>query len=307
MRVSLDTIGASGAVANFNYFNFIATTTAPAAPSGLVATAASSTQINLAWTDNSGNEDGFKIERSTDGANFLEIATVGANVTTYADTGRTAATAYYYRARSFNIGGNSGYSNVANATTLPNPPAAPSVLAATAVSSTQINLTWTDNASNEDGFKIERSTDGSSFSQIATAGADASTYSDTGLAPAAPYYYRVRAFNAGGNSAYSNTTNATTPAGPPATPSGLTATSVSKSQINLKWTDNASNETGFKIERSTNGTSFTQIAQIAVANQTTYSNTGLLANKRYYYRVRSYNAAGDSAYSNTANAKTKPK
>jgi len=308
LRVSLDTIGASGAVANFNYFNFIAITTAPAAPSGLVATAASSTQINLAWTDNSNNEDGFRIERSTDGANFSEIGTVGANVNTYADTGRAAATTYFYRVRSFNIGGNSGDSNVANATTLPNPPAAPSGLSATVASSTQINLAWTDNSNNnEDGFTIERSGDGTNFSEIAAVGANVTTYSNTGLSPATTYYYRVRAFNAGGNSAYSNTANATTPAGPPAAPSGLTATSVSKSQINLKWTDNANNETGFKIERSANGTTFAQVVQIATANQTTYPDTGLLANKRYYYRVRSYNAAGDSAYSNTATAKTKPK
>jgi len=79
------------------------------------------------------------------------------------------------------------------------------------VSSSQINLSWTDNSNNETGFKVERSKNNShSFSQIATVGANVATYSDTGLSRASTYYYRVRAYNAGGNSAYSNIASATT-------------------------------------------------------------------------------------------------
>jgi titin len=184
-------------------------------------------------------------------------------------------------------------------------PDAPSGLGATAASSSQINLAWTDNASDELGFKIERSTNGTTFSEIATVGTGVTAYSNTGLAASTTYYYRVRAYNAVGNSTYSNTANATTQAGAslPAAPSNLTATAVSRSQINLAWSDNSTNETGFKIERSTNGASFSQIATVG-SNQVTYSNTGLARNKRYYYRVRAYNGAGNSAYSNTANART---
>jgi hypothetical protein len=93
---------------------------------------------------------------------------------------------------------------------------------------------------------------------------------------------------------------------PPATPTaptGLTATAVSTTQINLSWTDNSSDELGFKIERSNNGVQFTEIATVG-PNVTTYSSGGLQRNKTFYYRVRAYNAAGNSAYSNTANAKT---
>jgi hypothetical protein len=185
------------------------------------------------------------------------------------------------------------------------PPSDPTLLSATAVSTSQINLAWTDNSSNEQGFKIERSTDNLNFSQIATVGAGVATYQNTGLAASTTYYYRVRAYNATGNSGYSNVANATTqtPPATPAAPSGLTAKAASNSQINLAWTDNANNETGFKIERSTNGSSFTQITTVGV-NVKTYSDTGLAFNTRYYYRVRAYNGSGDSAYSNTANAKT---
>ena len=86
------------------------------APSGLSATAVSQTQIDLSWTDNSDDEDGFKIERSPDGTTgWTQIATVGAGVTSYSDTSLTCDQTYYYRVRAYNANGNSGYSNIANA------------------------------------------------------------------------------------------------------------------------------------------------------------------------------------------------
>jgi Papain family cysteine protease/Fibronectin type III domain len=91
---------------------------------------------------------------------------------------------------------------------------------------------------------------------------------------------------------------------PPNAPTGLTATAVSQHQINLSWTDNATNESGFKIEGSPfSPGSWTQIATVG-ANVTTYPNTGLASGTTYYYRVRAWNAAGDSAYSNEAHATT---
>jgi hypothetical protein len=82
-----------------------------AAPSNLIATAISGTRIDLTWTDNSNNEDGFKVERSLDGITFTQIATVGGNVTKYSDTTLTCATFYQYRVRAYNANGNSAYSN----------------------------------------------------------------------------------------------------------------------------------------------------------------------------------------------------
>jgi serine protease AprX len=109
---------------------------------------------------------------------------------------------------------------------------------------------------------------------------------------------------AGAASVAEGTTPPPPPPTVPAAPTGLTATAVSKSQINLAWSDKASNESGFKIERSTNATTgFTEIATVG-PNVSTYSNTGLSRNTTYYYRVRAYNADGDSVYSNTASATT---
>ncbi len=194
-------------------------------------------------------------------------------------------------------------------TTPPTVPAAPSGLGATAVSSSQINLAWTDASTDETGFKIERCAgEGCSiFAQIATVGANATGYSNTGLAASTSYTYRVRAYNGAGDSGSAGPASATTLAAPavPAAPSNLIATAISRTQVNLTWTDNAGNEDGFRIERCKGSTctNFTQIASVG-ANVTVYSNTGLAKNSTYRFRVRAYNATGASAYSNNATATT---
>ncbi|MCC6859160.1 MAG: fibronectin type III domain-containing protein, partial [Bryobacterales bacterium] len=192
----------------------------------------------------------------------------------------------------------------------PSVPAAPSGLSATAVSSNQVNLAWTDNSNNEDGFRVQRCTGAScgSYSIIATLGAGAQSYSDTSVSGGNTYRYQVLAYNGAGNSAPSNTADATTPPPPavPAAPGNLKASAVSSGQINLSWADNSNNEEGFRIERC-QGSGCTNFAQIATvgAGATSYSNTGLSPATFYSYRVRAYNGAGNSGYSNTATARTK--
>lgn len=90
----------------------------PAAPSGLSASAASSSRIDLIWVDNSSNETVFNIERSLDGTAFSPLASVGANVTGYSDTGLSPSTTYWYRVNAQNAAGTSTWSNIASATTL---------------------------------------------------------------------------------------------------------------------------------------------------------------------------------------------
>jgi Phage-related protein, tail component len=250
-------------------------------------------KINLTWTDHANNETGFQVERSTSNANFAIIGTAAANASSFSDGTVTAGVAYYYRVAAFNTGGNSPYSNVLQTGAAP---AAPSQLAANGISASEIDLSWVDNATNETALLVERSTDNVSFTQIASLAAGSTSYPNTGLASGTTYYYRVRAQNSFGFSAYSNVANSTTIG--PAAPSNLKATAVSTTQVNLTWTDNSTNESGFTVQRSTDGTNYATVATTA-SNVTTFSDTGLSRSTKYYYRVQSFNADGNSSFATT--------
>lgn len=127
LQTTADDLGTAGHDSNFGYGLVDAdeaaaagtAPTPPVEPTDLAATAASSSQIDLGWADNSGNESGFRIERCQGAgcSSFTEIATVGPNVTTFANTGLSAATSYSFRVRAYNAGGNSPYSGTATAVT----------------------------------------------------------------------------------------------------------------------------------------------------------------------------------------------
>jgi Domain of unknown function (DUF1929)/Fibronectin type III domain len=187
----------------------------------------------------------------------------------------------------------------------PAPPTAPTNLAAAASSTAQIDLSWTNTSTTQTGVKIERSPDNVTFTQIALAGATAASYSDAGLSASTTYFYRVRATNAAGDSPYSNVASATTlsPPPPPTAPTNLAAAVASSTQINLSWTNTSSNQTGVKIERSTDNATFVQITVVG-ATAVSYSDTGLSGSTTYFYRVRATNVSGDSPYSNTASGTT---
>lgn len=178
----------------------------PVEPSDLVATASASDAIDLSWTDQADNEAGFRLERrqGTSG-NFNIIATLAPNTEQYSDDALQAETQYCYRIYAFNDDGNSDLSNIACATTEAIPvPAAPANLTATA-NDTHITLTWDDMAAVETGYVIERR-EGSSgnFTEINTVEANVESYSDQDIDEGQAYCYRVRAYNGGGFSEYSN-------------------------------------------------------------------------------------------------------
>ena len=169
-----------------------------------------------------------------------------------------------------------------------------------------IDLHWSDNSDNETGFQIERSLTGlgGDFTLIQTTAAGVTAYTSGGLNDNTTYFYRVRAINATGPSLYSSVESTNTLLESPAAPSGLSVGSPTTSSLQLSWTDNSDNESEFRIERATAvGGPYSEIATPS-ANNTTYTNTGLEDATQYFYRVRAYNAAGFSTYSNIANNTT---
>ena len=189
----------------------------------------------------------------------------------------------------------------------PAPPASPSALTAS-LSGTLVLLAWQDNSSNETGFSLERCEGAgcTSFAILATQWPDFPSFSDYGALAGLTYRYRVRSFNAGGYSPYSNIATITVAAGSVAAPTNLTATALTRSSIRLNWTNATASQTEIRVERCRGSgcTSFAEVAALA-GTTTVFTDSGLAAGTTYRYRVRALSALGDSPYSNIAGARTK--
>jgi titin len=255
----------------------------------------SDTQVRLSWTNVLG-ETGYVLERSADGqSGWSTINSPLANVITYTNTALTADTDSFYRVTARNASGDSPASEVKSAHTL-----LPTVTgtAAAAPSTTEIDLTW-DESTGESSYQVERSTNGTTFTLLATVDADTHAYANTGLVAGTTYYYRVRAVNAGGPSpAPAKTTITTRPPGTTAS-----ATTVSASQLRVAWT-NVAGETGYRVERSADGQSDWSTIATTAANVLSYVNSGLSADAVWYYRVTPFNASGDGQTSSVVSRRT---
>ena len=292
----------------------------PAAPTNLVAKAASDTRIVMAWTDNSDNEDGFNIEVSENGLSFYFLDKVEPDRSEYSLDGLKPNLTLYFRVNAYNRYGKSEYTNVAKATTLPEPsgaPAAPANLVAKALSTTQVVIGWMDNSDNEDGFNIVMAVDydntgdppaAEKYRWIETVKPGVKEFVIEGLKPDITFWFKVQAFNAQGESLYSNAADARTPAasGAPAAPTNLVAKAASDTQIELGWTDNSDNEEAFilEIKKEELGT-FSFLDKIK-PDTTGYAVGGLRPNAQYWFRLFAVNGSGESVYSNEATATTKP-
>jgi FtsP/CotA-like multicopper oxidase with cupredoxin domain len=304
----------------------------PIAPDGLTGVSTGSgsgRRLVLTWNDNSITETEFVIQSLTWPNTWTDVGRVLSPLNQPNNHGLRSFTvpgtynpslAYSLRVVAQNTVGYGlefptmtakSFSNVIALGTIP---AAPTNLTATLQSGPQVRLTWRDNATNESGFVIERSTDGVTFAQIGTAPARSNTgnvtFTDTTLRAAqttATYTYRVMAANVAGPSAPTNTVSVVVGVvSIPVAPTTLTATLQAGPLVQLTWTDNAVNETGFRIERSVNGGAFALLATaspLATTGTVTFNDTAVQpapTNVTYAYRVAAVNVGGTSAFTNTA-------
>jgi FtsP/CotA-like multicopper oxidase with cupredoxin domain len=290
----------------------------PLAPTGLTGTLAFGPQVQLQWVDNSTDETGFTIQRCAGAGctNFVDLDGVGANVTTYADNVAPNAT-YSYRVYAFNLAGNSVQPSNVFTVTVPAAPAAPTNLVLTVQGSLpptgpRIRLVFRDNQNGgnpDTGFQVFRAANEGAFSLLTTlpahVGTGNVTYFDYAITAGSTYSYYIVALNAYSPSLPSNTAITVVPPGS-AAPSNFTATTQvtnngTLARVNMTWADNSNNESRFVIQRATNA-AFT--ANLTVfnrgANTTTFNNTGLPRGTTYYYRIRSENLFGVSAWVNLA-------
>lgn len=297
----------------------------PLAPTGLKYTSSgsgASKTVNLTWTDKSANETNFVVYRgiSLAGPWTTPLVTLNKNTTSYSDLIGNTNQVYFYKVVATNTVGDTetlGFPTITTqsldsniitvGTPASNAPAAPTNLTGVIQAGPKNLLSWTDNATNETGFLIQRSVNGAPETLLTTMNANNKTgkvsFLDSNVTPGNTYAYRVASINSSGTSTYTNTVTLVIPSLPLA-PTTLTATASvvdrRNAKVKLTWNDRSNNETGFTIDRSTDPT-FTGRNLVSVlvnANTTTYTTGNLSRNTRYYFRIRANGAAGSTAWLN---------
>ncbi|MEM7351337.1 MAG: fibronectin type III domain-containing protein [Acidobacteriota bacterium] len=216
--------------------------TVPAPPAGLQAVLTASDRITLSWSDNSDNEDRFEVERRIGGGGFQQVAVVGQNTTSWQDSGLAPAITFTYRVRARNEAGASGFSNTASTTTPGE--VAPTGLSAVPLSTSEIELTWTDNAAGESGYRVEMRPPSGEFGLIQSLPANSETTRVAGLDEGTIYTFRVQATGGSGDSSYSNeatTSTFSSSTGPCVAGPTTLCLNQGRFQVEVTWGDFAGN------------------------------------------------------------------
>ena len=260
------------------------------APTNLTVSATGINSAQLNWLRNSGTNTQVKVYRGlgSSGA-FQLVATLGAAIQTYTDTGVVPATTYRYKVANVYTGGFESESGVVTATTpADNNFPAPSSLVATTISPTQINLSWTPNTANNTGVEVYLSTNGTFYGLLVTLPAGSNSYSNTGLNPATQYWYQVvNTFGGVNKSAFSNVATATTQASAsfPA-PTLVAAAVTAPGQVTVNWNRNSSTNDGAQVWREEIFGSNPTLLGTVGASTTTFIDTTGVPGTTYYYKVR---------------------
>lgn len=280
----------------------------PDAPTGLGTGSYSTTGMTVSWTAPTNcTMTTTEVQRSTSGAFAGEETTIYSSTpkTSHADSGLSSGTKYWYRVRYQSDSGDWG-SYVTSSSYAQTLFGAPTSLSFSGQTTSSITISWSAPSGNGviTGYKVERSTDNSSWSTvIADTGSSTTSYTNnSGLSSGTLYYYRISAINASGTGTASSSSSTYTV---PSAPTSLSAIGSSETSIDLSWSAPSGTVTGYKIEReSPVGGGFSTIVSNTGTTLTTYSDTGLSLGTQYNYRVSAINVGGTSSASNTSAAYT---
>ncbi|MCL2126932.1 MAG: fibronectin type III domain-containing protein [Treponema sp.] len=278
--------------------------TMPSTPTGVSATALSSSSIQISWNAVSGAIS-YRVYRSTSASGTFNQVD-NPTSTSFTDAGLSASTMYWYRVSAINSAGESSQSDVVSATTQSSGggitmPSTPTGVSATALSSSSIQVSWYA-VSGAISYRVYRSTSASgTFNQVGNP--TSTSFTDTGLSASATYWYRVSAINSAGEGNNSTAVSATTQSGItiPSAPTGVTATAQSSSSIQVSWYA-VSGATSYSVEVRTTSTG--TWSYLTTVSGNSYTHTGLSANTQRWYRVFAINSAGTSSASLIVNATT---
>ena len=272
----------------------------------LEAKAFETNYVFLSWTNSMGFTN-YRVERQSGGANWSSIAELG-EADSYIDREVVGGVKYTYRIHA-STGTNAWTPSNETSITTPGetllaPSTAPT-LYADAVSESEILVRWTD-IEGETQYRIERFNQFGQWEEIHIAGGNSSDYLDTNLTALKLYGYRVRGWNPAGFSPYSNEAAATTFVDPdvmPPTPR-IYAFTQTDTSILVQW-DYTKEASGYRIETKAgaNGT-WTELTNVTSGEITELLHENLASSSEYFYRIRAYNAAGISHYSEAASTIT---
>ena len=292
-------VNSAGTSAYSNIVSGRAKAAIPAAPRVTIGTSSASGKPQLTWAAVDGAAK-YEIYRSTQqSTGFTLLGTTTS--TSYVNTGAAVGKTYYYKVRALNVDGAAGaYSSTVSGAAKAVAPAAPTVTM-TYSDSGKPKLTWSA-VSGATSYRVYRSESrGTGYSLLGTT--TSTSYVNTGAAVGKTYYYRVKAVNSAGTSAYSNIVSGRAKAAIPAAPRVTIGTSSASGKPQLTWAavDGAAK---YEIYRSTQqSTGFTLLG---TTTSTSYVNTGAAVGKTYYYKVRALNVDGAAgAYSSTVSGAAK--
>ncbi len=273
----------------------------PSTPTGFAASATSVNNASLSW--NASTSGGLPVNwylifRGNSPSNLSQLATV--TKTSYTDTSMNPGSTYYYGVQAKDPAGDVSSLSPTVAITAPQLPAAPTGLSASANSATNAGLNW--NASASGGLPVNwylvfRGSSRSNLTQIAIT--TQTSYTDTSMNAGSTYYYGVQAKDSGGDtSAMSSLVTVTAPQ-PPSAPTGLSATATSATMASVTWNVAASGGLPVNWYTIFRGSSSSNLTQIGIVAQTSYTDTSANPGTTYYYGVEAKDSGGDNSVMST--------